>query len=87
MYVYVPSILDSASSIYARNLRSILNLMLSKDENDGNHGLLGWIRAGSGKLTKNSREHFDRLDPWVFLAASTVLKEVTFLSSSDSGCG
>ena len=35
MYVYVPSILDSASSIYARNLRSILNLMLSKDENDG----------------------------------------------------
>ena len=35
MYVYVPSILDSASSIYARNLRSILNLMLTKDENDG----------------------------------------------------
>ena len=30
--VYVPSILDSASSIYARNLRSIL---LNVDENDG----------------------------------------------------
>jgi hypothetical protein len=33
---------------------------------------LGWVRAASGKLTKNSREHFGRLDPWGFPRGSVL---------------